>query len=217
MAIEITWLGHSCFSIKGKGATLVTDPYEDSIGYTLGSLRANIVTSSHAHPGHGCISGVSGEPKAIYGPGEYEVSRVFITGIATFHDAEGGRERGRNTAYLIEMEDLRLCHLGDLGHTLSAAQAEEIAEVHVLMVPVGGVSTIDAVAAAEVVRQLQPGIVIPMHYKTESLSFELEPVERFLKEMGVKTGVEPQQKLSVTRASLPEETQVVVMSCGTAG
>ena len=213
MAIDITWRGHSCFSIKGKGATLITDPYDDSIGYTLGSPKANIVTSSHAHPGHGFISGVSGEPKAIHGPGEYEVSRVFITGIATFHDAEEGRERGKNTVYLIEMEDIRLCHLGDLGHPLSSGQVEEIGAVDVLMVPVGGFSTIDAAAAAEVVRQLQPGIVIPMHYKTTALRMELEPLDRFLKEMGVKAGAEPQPKLSVTRSGLPEETQVAVLDC----
>jgi L-ascorbate metabolism protein UlaG (beta-lactamase superfamily) len=217
MAIDITWLGHSCFNIKGKGAILITDPYDDSIGYTPGSPKAGIVTSSHSHPGHGFISGVAGEPKVIHGPGEYEVSGVFITGIATFHDAEGGKERGKNTAYLIEMEDVRLCHLGDLGHTLSTAQVEEIGAVDVLMVPVGGVSTIDAGAAAEVVRLLQPGIVIPMHYKTEALRFELEPVERFLKEMGVKADAEPQPKLSVTRSGLPEETQVVVLNYSAAG
>jgi L-ascorbate metabolism protein UlaG (beta-lactamase superfamily) len=217
MEIDITWLGHSCFSIKGKSATLITDPYDDSIGYSLGSPKANIVTSSHSHPGHGFISGVEGGPKAIQGPGEYEVSGVFITGIPTFHDAEEGKERGKNTVYLIEMEDVRLCHLGDLGHPLSTGQVEEIGEVHVLMVPVGGVSTMDAGAAAEVVRLLQPGIVIPMHYKTEALRFELGPVDRFLKEMGMKAGVEAQPKVSVTRATLPEETQVVVLDYGAAG
>ncbi len=217
MAIDITWLGHSCFSIKGKRVTMVTDPYDDSIGYPLGSIKASIVTSSHPHPGHGFMSGVGGEPKAIHGPGEYEVAGVFITGIPTFHDADEGKERGKNTVYLIEMEDLRLCHLGDLGHPLSTAQVEEIGEVDVLMVPVGGVSTIDAGAAAEVVRLLQPGIVIPMHYKTEALRFELDAVDRFLKEMGVKSGMEAQPKLSVTRTGLPEETQVVVLDCAATG
>jgi L-ascorbate metabolism protein UlaG (beta-lactamase superfamily) len=215
--IDITWLGHSCFSIKGKKVTLITDPYDDSIGYSLGSPKAGIVTSSHLHPGHGFISGVGGEPRTIHGPGEYEVSGVFVTGILTFHDAEEGKERGKNTVYLIEMEDVRLCHLGDLGHPLSTSQVEEIGEVDVLMVPVGGVSTIDAGAAAEVVRLLQPGIVIPMHYKTEALRFELDAVDRFLKEMGIKAGQEAQPKLSVTRIGLPEETQVVVLDCGAAG
>jgi len=209
--IDITWLGHSCFRIKGKGVTLLTDPYDESIGYSLGNPEANIVTSSHPHPGHGFTSGVGGEPKIVRGPGEYEISGVFITGIATFHDAEKGQERGRNTVYLIEMEDIKLCHLGDLGHPLSTEQVEEIGSVELLMVPVGGFSTIDAVTAAETVRLLQPGIVIPMHFQTEAVRFQLAPVERFLREMGIKAGLAAQPRLSITRAALSEETQVVVL------
>ncbi|GAG09229.1 unnamed protein product, partial [marine sediment metagenome] len=147
--MEITWLGHSCFRIRGKEATLLTDPYDGSIGYSLGKPKANIVTSSHSHPGHGFTSGVGGAPRIVHGPGEYEVSGVFITGIGTFHDAEKGRERGGNTIYLIEMEDMTLCHLGDLGHPLSSEQVEETSGVEVLLVPVGGLSTIDASQAAE--------------------------------------------------------------------
>jgi len=209
--IDITWLGHSCFRIKGKGVTLLTDPYDESIGYSLGNPEANIVTSSHPHPGHGFTSGVGGEPKIVRGPGEYEISGVFITGIATFHDAEKGQERGRNTVYLIEMEDIKLCHLGDMGHPLSTEQVEEIGSVELLMVPVGGFSTIDAVTAAETVRLLQPGIVIPMHFQTEAVRFQLAPVERFLREMGIKAGLAAQPRLSITRAALSEETQVVVL------
>jgi len=209
--IEITWLGHSCFRVKGKEATLLADPYDESIGYSLGKPRANIVTSSHPHPGHGFTSGVGGEPRIVRGPGEYEISGVFITGIATFHDAEEGRERGRNTIYLIEMEDMTLCHLGDLGHPLSTEQVAEIASVEVLLVPVGGFSTIDAATAAETVRLLQPRIVIPMHFQTEALRFQLAPVDRFLREMGIKAGLSAQPRLSITKAGLSEETQVVVL------
>ena len=209
--MDITWLGHSCFRIKGKGATLLTDPYNESIGYSLGNPEANIVTSSHSHPGHGFTSGVGGEPKIVRGPGEYEISGVFITGIATFHDAEKGQERGRNTVYLIEMEDMKLCHLGDLGHPLSTEQVAEIGSVELLMVPVGGFSTIDAVTAAETVRLLQPGIVIPMHFQTEAVRFQLAPAERFLREMGIKAGFEAEPRLSITKAGLSEETQVVVL------
>ena len=209
--IDITWLGHSCFRIKGKGVTLLTDPYDESIGYSLGNPEANIVTSSHPHPGHGFTSGVGGQPKIVRGPGEYEMSGVFITGIATFHDAEKGQERGRNTVYLIEMEDMKLCHLGDLGHPLSTEQVAEIGSVELLMVPVGGFSTIDAVTAAETVRLLQPGIVVPMHFQTEAVRFQLAPVERFLREMGIKAGLAAQPRLSITRAALSEETQVVVL------
>lgn len=209
--MDITWLGHSCFRIKGKGATLLTDPYNESIGYSLGNPEANIVTSSHPHPGHGFTSGVGGEPKIVRGPGEYEISGVSITGIATFHDAEKGQERGRNTVYLIEMEDMKLCHLGDLGHPLSTEQVAEIGSVELLMVPVGGFSTIDAVTAAETVRLLQPGIVIPMHFQTEAVRFQLAPAERFLREMGIKAGFEAEPRLSITKAGLSEETQVVVL------
>ena len=209
--IEIAWLGHSCFRIRGKEATVLTDPYDESIGYALGKPKANIVTSSHPHPGHGFTSGVGGPPRIVHGPGEYEISGVFITGISTFHDAEKGSKRGRNTIYLIEMEDMKLCHLGDLGHTPSSEQVEEVSGVEVLLVPVGGVSTIDAVAAAETVRLIQPRIVIPMHFKTEVLRFELEPVDRFLREMGIKAGLSAQPRLSIAKASLPVETQVVVL------
>ena len=129
----------------------------------------------------------------------------------TFHDAEKGINRGRNTIYLIEIEDVMLCHLGDLGHPLSSEQVEEMSRVEVLLVPVGGVSTIDAATAAETVRLLQPRIVIPMHFQTDVLRFQLEPVDRFLREMGIKAGSPAQPRLSITKASLPDETQVVVL------
>jgi len=209
--MEITWMGHSCFIIKGKGATLVTDPYDESIGFTLGKLKANVVTSSHPHPGHGFTTGVEDGAKIVKGPGEYEVAGVFITGTPTFHDDEKGASRGKNTVYLIEMEDITLCHLGDLGHALSTGQVEEISSADILMVPVGGVSTIDASAAAEIVRQLEPRLVIPMHFHSEGLKFQLDPVDKFLKEMGIKADVAAELKLTVTKASLPEETRVVLL------
>jgi len=208
--MEISWLGHSCFRIKGREAIIVTDPYDQSIGYSLGKLKANIVTSSHPHPGHGFVAGVSGDPRVVRGPGEYEIAGVFITGIRTFHDNEKGKRRGKNTVYLIEMEEMTLCHLGDLGHILSSEQVEEISNVDVLMVPVGGLSTIDAATAAEMVRLLQPKIVIPMHFKTDAVGFKLQPVGDFLKEMGLKES-SPEPRLAVTRASLPPETKVVVL------
>ncbi len=208
--MEISWLGHSCFRIKGREAIIVTDPYDQSIGYSLGKLKANIVTSSHPHPGHGFVAGVSGDPRVVRGPGEYEIAGVFITGIRTFHDNEKGKRRGKNTVYLIEMEEMTLCHLGDLGHILSSEQVEEISNVDVLMVPVGGLSTIDAATAAEMVRLLQPKIVIPMHFKTDAVGFKLQPVGDFLKEMGLKES-SPEPRLAVTRASLPPETRVVVL------
>ena len=208
--MDITWLGHSCFRIKGSHATIITDPYSPDLGYSLGKPTAHIVTVSHQHQGHSYVQGISGAPKPITGPGEYEIKGVLVIGVATFHDAERGRKRGNNTVYLIEVDEVLVCHLGDLGHALTAEQVEEIDKVDVLLLPVGGVSTIDAPVAAKVVRQLEPKVVIPMHYKTEVLNRELEPVERFLKEIGV-TQLNPQPKLSLTRSSLPDSTQVFLL------
>jgi len=208
--MEISWLGHSCFRIKGKQSTVITDPYPPDLGYSLGKPTAHIVTVSHRHPGHSYIQGIGGEPRLVTGPGEYEINGVLITGIATFHDRERGQTKGKNTVYLMEVDEVSVCHLGDLGHVLTAEQVEEIDDVDVLLLPVGGVSTINASMAAEVVRQVEPKAVIPMHYKTEALSWELEPVDRFLKEIGVKQ-IDPQPKLSFTRSSLPVSTQVFLL------
>jgi len=208
--MDISWLGHSCFKIKGSHATVITDPYPPSLGYSLGKPTARIVTVSHQHSGHSYVQGIGGEPRLVTRPGEYEISGVLIIGIATFHDADRGEKRGKNTVYLMEVDEVLVCHLGDLGHVLTAGQVEEIGNVDVLLLPVGGVSTINASMAAEVVRQLEPKVVVPMHYKTLALSRDLEPVEGFLKEVGVKQ-VEPQSKLSLTKSSLPLSTQVSLL------
>ena len=209
--MEITWLGHACFRLKGSQATVITDPYPPDLGYSLGKQTARVVTVSHQHPGHSYISGIGGEPKVIKGPGEYEIGGILVIGLPTFHDGDGGKQRGKNIVYLIEVDEVAICHLGDLGHVLTTQQVEEIGNVDVLLVPVGGVSTINASLAAEVVRQLEPKIVVPMHYKTEVLKRELEPVDRFLKEMGVKD-VTSRPRLSVTKANLPVSTQVLLMN-----
>ena len=209
--MEITWLGHSCFRLKGKQATVITDPFSPGIGYTLGKVSAEIVTVSHQHPGHSYVQGVGGEPRVIKSPGEYEACGILTVGVHTHHDNEKGAQRGKNTAYVIDVDDVMICHLGDLGHVLTAEQVSDIDGVDVLLVPVGGVSTIDAIQAAQIVRHLEPKIVIPMHYKTESLKRDLETVDRFLKEMGVKEAI-PQPKLLVNKNSLPLTLQVVVLS-----
>jgi L-ascorbate metabolism protein UlaG (beta-lactamase superfamily) len=208
--MDITWLGHSCFRIKGSRTAIVTDPYSPDLGYSLGKPTASIVTVSHQHPGHCYVQGVGGQPRLVKGPGEYEISGVLILGIATFHDGERGKKRGKNTVYHIEIDEISVCHLGDLGHVLTGGQVEDIDNVDVLLLPVGGVSTIDAPVAAEVVRQLEPKAVIPMHYKTPALKRELEPVERFLKEIGAKE-VASQPKLSLTKSNLPDATQVFLL------
>lgn len=209
--MEINWLGYSCFRIKGSKATVITDPYSPNSGYSLGKQTANIVTVSHKHPEHSFLSGIGGEPKVVSGPGEYEISGIMIIGMSAFHDAEKGLTKGKNTVYLMEIDEVSVCHMGDIGHALTAEQAEELGNIDILMLPVGGVSTINASKAAETVRQLEPKVVIPMHYKTLLLKRELDPVDKFLNEMGVKE-VTPQAKLSITKTNLPLTTQVVVLN-----
>ncbi len=208
--MDITWLGHSCFRIKGKEITVVTDPCHPSTGYSLGKLQADIVTLSHFHPGHCYTEAVTGEFKEVIGPGEYELKGMFITGIATWHDDVKGQKLGKNTVYLMEMDGLVLCHLGDLGHLPSSEFIEDVGDIDVLFLPVGGVSTIGGAMAAEIVRRLTPKVAIPMHYKTAALTGELESIDKFLKEAGVKEKVS-QAKLSVSRSNIPTSTQVVIL------
>jgi L-ascorbate metabolism protein UlaG (beta-lactamase superfamily) len=208
--LEVTWLGHACFRLRGKTTTIVTDPYEDSTGLKMARTTADIVTVSHDHYDHNNVSAVGGDPKVVTGPGEYEIGGIFITGIQTWHDGENGAKRGRNTAYLIDIDDLTVCHLGDIGHILSPQQVEAMSNVDVLMIPVGGIYTINSTQAAEVIALIEPKIVIPMHFKTESLKMEIEPLERFARAMGLKeTTAVP--KLNVTKSSIPDAMQVVVL------
>ena len=208
--MEITWLGHSCFRIRGREAAIVTDPCPPSSGYTIGKPTAHIVTVSHAHENHSYVKAVAGKPVLINRPGEYEIHGAFVTGIRTYHDEEKGATRGTNVSFVVEMEGIRVCHLGDLGHTPTPDQVEEMSGVGVLLLPVGGQTTIDGAAAAEVVNLIEPALVIPMHYRTEVTRSDLAPLDRFLKEMGAKD-LEPQPKLAVTRSSLPQETQVMLL------
>lgn len=207
--MEITWLGHSCFRFKGKEATLVTDPFDPSHPGLPGwpQPAAQVVTISHNHPGHNNAGGVAGGPRVLSGPGEYEVAGVYIQGFASFHDAEGGQRLGRNTIFLIELDGVRLCHLGDLGHPLSPQQVEGLQPVDVLLVPIGGGTSLGAAAAAQMVRQLEPRLVIPMHYKAEAAA----PLDSFAQEMGLKPQP-PVPRLSVTQANLPAESRMVVLS-----
>lgn len=208
--MDITWLGHSCFRIKGKEVTVVIDPCSPDTGFSFNKLKADIVTISHSHPGHSYREGLEGGFQEINSPGEYELKGVYITGIATFHDENSGSERGKNTIYLIEIEGVTFCHLGDIGHLLSTQVEEELGEVGVLFVPVGGISTIDGTKAATIVRNLSPKFVIPMHYKTPEATRELDSVEKFLKNFSTKD-IDPQPRLTVNKTNLPLTTQVVLL------
>ena len=209
--MEIMWFGYSCFRLKGKNTSVITDPFPASLGYKFENQPAGIITVSHNHSNHNNIGAVSGG-RVISGPGEYEIGGVLVIGISTFHDEEKGSLRGKNNVYAIEVDDVNICHLGDLGHPLTAKQLEDLGTIDVLLVPVGGGTTISAAQAAALVRSIEPKIVIPMHYKTPALDKELDGVEKFLKEMGLTEAV-PQPKLVVTRSNLPLTTQVMVLAC----
>lgn len=208
--MEITWYGQSCFRLRDRLATVVTDPYGKDIGYSLPRIRADIVTVSHDHSDHNYVEGIKGDPKVLSGPGEYEVSDVFVTGIPTFHDRKKGASRGRNVVFLFDFEGLTVCHLGDLGRVPTQAQVEALDDIDVLLIPVGSRFTINASQAVEVISLLEPRLVIPMHYKTKALKIKLDPVSKFLKEMGLSQ-LATQESLKVTKSSLPEETQVVLL------
>lgn len=210
--MDITWYGGACFRLRDRSVTVVADPYGKGLGLKLPKLTADIVTVSHAHPNHNYVEGVKGDPFTITGPGEYEVKGLFVTSVAMWHDNVGGAQRGRNTIHLYDFADTTVCHLGDLGHVPTQAQVEEMGNVGVLLVPVGGHSTIDASQAAEVISLIEPSIVVPMHYALPGLVTELDPLDVFLKEMGVKD-LERRESLVVSNRQLPEETQVVILEC----
>ena len=211
---EIVWLGHACFRLKSKDATIITDPYDKSLGLGNPGQRADIVTISHDHPHHNAVSTVKGEPMVINGPGEFETRGVFITGVWSFADDKGGKQLGRNTIYLYHLDDLMVCHLGALAHTLSPQQLEALGDVDVLLVPVGGNASLNAGKASEVISQLEPKIVIPMHYSTGRESLQMDSLDKFTKEMGLKEWT-PQDKFSAKANDLGETTQVVILEAKT--
>ena len=212
----ITWLGQSCFKLQDKAGsdavTLVTDPFDSSIGLRMPKVEANILTVSHEHKDHNNLEAVKGNPYIIDAPGEYEIKDVAIEGVEVFHDEKDGKERGNVVAYRIDMDDIKIVHLGDLGHTLSSKQLEVLAGVDILLIPVGGKYTIDAKKAVEVVSQIEPRIVIPMHYKVDGLKEDIEGVEKFIKQLGVKPRME--EKLKISKRDLPQDDmELVILSC----
>jgi L-ascorbate metabolism protein UlaG (beta-lactamase superfamily) len=208
--MEIIWYGQACFRLRSRGLSVVTDPYGGDLGIKLPRITATVVTVSHSHDDHNNVQAVKGSPFIISGPGEYEIEGIFVIGVSTFHDAKKGEELGRNTAYLIEFEDLTICHLGDLGHVPDQEQIEQLNSVDILLVPVGGHTTLTASKAAEVIGLLEPKVVIPMHYQIPGLNLQLNGVTRFLKEMAIEAP-EKQESLTISKSQLPEETQVFVL------
>lgn len=211
--MRIKWLGHSCFKITtSKGIRILTDPFDDNVGYPLPQVEADIVTISHPHFDHNFVDCVKGNFEVVSKVGNFYVKDINITGVHTYHDEENGKKRGDNIAYVFDADGIRLCHLGDLGHVLTPAQVEMIGRVDILLIPVGGTFTIDAEKALEIVKLLRPKMVIPMHYKTDVLKFNLDSVEKFTNNfMNVERA--KGQVVEVKKEDLSQdETKVVILN-----
>jgi len=220
----IQWKGQSCFQIlfsqgKNNHVSIVVDPFDESCGLRVPKLEADILMVTHQHSDHNNIKAVSSpagsgpEPFLIQGPGEYEIKEVFVQGIPAFHDNAGGKEKGINTIYTIEAEEMRICHLGDLGQReLTSEQIEKIGEIDVLLIPIGGIYTISAKEAVKIMSQIEPSIIIPMHYQLPKLKMKLDGLDKFLKTMGIKK-VEPLPKFSIKKKDiLAEEAKIVILT-----
>jgi L-ascorbate metabolism protein UlaG (beta-lactamase superfamily) len=207
LPMEIIWLGSFCFRIRSREATILTDPCPKTSGYAIGKVSADIVTVSSDHPDNSNLTAVSGAPLVIWGPGEYEKAQVLITGIATDRQRS---ETSPTTAYVIETENMRLCHLGRLSHVPTPDEVEEMSGVDVLLVPVGGDGSLQATQAQETITLLEPKLIVPMNYATAVSKAKLDPIDAFLKELGAPPS-EPQPRLSLNHSSLPHEPAVVLL------
>lgn len=207
---EFRWYGHNCFRIRAKEATVLTDPVGKNTGYSLPKQTADIVTISHDHPGHNNLAAVKPEYQVINGPGEYELHDIFVTGIRTYHDGDSGAQHGYNTVYLIEVEGMIICHLGDLGHPIQPDQTEAMAQCDILLVPAGGGPIISAAQAADVVALLEPKIVIPMQFATSAGDKSREPLTTFINALGAGSP-DPVDKLVIKRSELTDVMRVVIL------
>jgi L-ascorbate metabolism protein UlaG (beta-lactamase superfamily) len=209
--VEIIWYGMSCFRLAERGlATVVTDPFDASVGLAVPKLRADVITVSHDAPGHNNLGAVKGERRVVQGAGEFEIGGVFITGIPMNKPDAKGNGKALNTLYVFDYEGLTVAHLGDLAYVPSQSQIEDLGAVHIALVPVGGGGALNPSEAVEVVSLIEPNIVVPMHYKTGKETAKLGPVSRFLSEMG-SGQAEPVESLKITKSQLSEETQVVLL------
>lgn len=212
----LTWLGHSCFKLQDKigpdGVTVVTDPFDKEVGLKLPNFEADIVTVSHDHHDHNNIGTLRGNPFIIDCAGEYDKKNILVEGIDSYHDDVQGTKLGRNLIFRLEVDDISIVHLGDLGQALDSAQLEKLAGIDILLIPVGGKYTLDAKKAVEVIAQIEPRIVIPMHYRTpdsQKEQLELDDVEKFIKELGLTPSYE--EKLKINKKDLPQEDMELVI------
>jgi L-ascorbate metabolism protein UlaG (beta-lactamase superfamily) len=208
--MTITWFGHSCFRIEAKEGSILIDPFNKEIGLKPPRIKDDLILVTHDHTDHNSVGEANPEAFIIDTPGEYEKQGISVRGISSFHDKSGGKERGPNTIYVIKAEDITVCHMGDFGQEkFEDHQLEEIGDVDVLMIPIGGVFTIDYKEAVSIISQIEPKIIVPMHYKIKDLKIEINGPEKFLKEIGLTP--EKVDKLKIAKKNLPvEETKLVL-------
>lgn len=214
--MDLYYLGHSCFKIKGKKTIVIIDPFDPKLlGLKFPPTETDIVTISHEHPDHNFLNNIVGSPIVLRGVGEYEVKGVKIYSFPSYHDDKKGLERGLNTIFQFSIDGINILHLGDLGHKLKPENIEEIKTPDILLLPVGGYYTIDANIASEVAANFEPKIIIPMHYKkpgeNEEFTKNLNTLEIFLKRMGIENPVSI-PKLHINKDTLPAETQIIILS-----
>jgi len=209
----ITKIGHSCFKMQTKigsdNIVLTTDPFNEKTGLIPPNFETDIITVSHNHDDHNNTKTLRGDKFIIDCAGEYDVKGILIHGIESYHDEVEGKERGKNIIFRIEMDNISITHLGDLGHKLNSKQLEILTGTDILLIPVGGKYTIDAKKAIEVTSQIEPRIVIPMHYKTPNLAFDIDGVDKFIKEIGIKPTEE--EKLKISKRDLPQEDMELII------
>ncbi len=208
--MDITWLGHSCFRLHDADMVVVTDPYPASIGLRMDNRPASVVTVSNPHPNHNSVAGIEGEPKVFDAPGEYEFNGVTARGVMT-PLAEGQPREERSVAFTIEIGGINICHLGDISMPMTTRQIDELKPVDVVLVPTGGHCTLDMEQVYQTLQDLDAKVVIPMHYQLPGVDVELDPIENFVRRMGLDE-VQPQPRLVVTQANLGTDMRVVVMT-----
>ncbi len=209
--MKIKWLGHSSFLIESEGGIkIITDPFDETLGYKLPRIKVNIVTVSHEHFDHNYVRGIKGRPVVFKKPVNRESHKMEFRGISSYHDSACGAQRGSNTIFVIKADGLNLCHLGDLGHTLNSDKLAEIGDVDILFIPVGGFYTIDSSQANQIIKDIKPKIAIPMHYKTEAIKFSIDPVEVFLSENENVQRLESNE-FDITESTLPENSKIYVL------
>jgi L-ascorbate metabolism protein UlaG (beta-lactamase superfamily) len=210
--MRIRWLGHSCFLLTNeRGINILTDPFDETLGYHMTKEKINIITISHEHYDHNNTMGIKGKPVVLKRTVNRDTHKIIFKGISSYHDSVYGKYRGENTIFVIKTDDMVLCHLGDLGHLLANEQLEEMSHVDILFIPVGGYYTINNIQADHVIKQINPKIVIPMHYKTDAIKWSIDPVSVFL-DKKQNINIISEKYFEISASTLPKKTMIYVLN-----